>query len=417
MDTKSNTGHVLKHIRFSAKIFNVVLTLVNSLQLYRRSLAVHLFKILKAVEGQSPLNLQKSLTLITKIMDSSRDLQICYLFGDILPSDTDDEVELKIDEKESKFSDKTPETSSSKGARDQSSVIEKVRDNHASKKPVQEEMSKRGDFYKDYLDLTSLMTHMPTYKAVAPRIISLIVSDLQSRRLRRTTKDEVLTAALSNGLKCQHLTRRRFATYDLLLPTKEDCEALAKKVLVYEQLRIQTEYRGRRLIKVTLCKTPARVTEENVTTFFQQYGEVVSLSSRVSRIGYPFLEWDAQLYLDRESFDSIPEFFTDYGFRLPVAVEGRRPLCWNCSRMGHLSADCLNKKNTTKPTPAPIRSSRNVYRSRPVTRPSTNTAITNRRDSVGNLDSDITPVTQVKPSRNRPRRTRRSKQRTRLSSC
>ncbi|CAE1304470.1 unnamed protein product [Acanthosepion pharaonis] len=348
-------------------------------------------------------------------MDSAGDLQICYLFGDILPSDTDDEVELKIDEKESlpKSSDKTPETSPSEGERAQSSVIEKVRDNHASKKPVHEEMSKRGDFYKDYMDLTSLMTHMPTYKAVAPRIISLIVSDLQSRRLRRTTKDEVLTAALYNGLKCQHLTRRRFATYDLLLPTKEDCEALAKKVLVYEQLRIQTEYRGRRLIKVTLCKTPARVTEENVTTFFQQYGELVNLSSRVSRIGYPFLEWDAQLYLDRESFDSIPEFFTDHGFRLPVAVEGRRPLCWNCSRMGHLSADCL-KKNTNRPTPTPIRSSRNVYRSRPVTRPSTNTTVANKRDSVGSLDSDITPVTQVKPSRNRPRRTRR--QRSRLSS-
>ena len=357
-------------------------------------------------------------------MTSTEELKICYLFGETSPSDADEETaepkELKNKNEESKSSDKASEQpaplkeSVSTPSKEETAAV----DENLTKKLTPEDLPKKGDFYRDYLDLTSLLTHMPTYKAVAPRIISLIVSDLQSKRLRRTSKDEVLSAALSNGLKCQHLTRRRFATYDLLLPTKEDCEALARKVLVYDQLRIQTEYRGRRLVRTTLFKTPGHITEEQITAFFQQYGEVVSLSSRVSRIGFPFLEWDIQIYLDREGFDSIPELFTDQGLRLPVVVEGRRPLCWNCSRMGHLSAECLNKKNVTNKRQT-TQTRNSSYRGRSTARPSTKAPVSNFRSSGGLIPftSDTNQNTVGQTNRNRPRRSRRRGRRTSLSSC
>ncbi len=44
--------------------------------------------------------------------------------------------------------------------------------------------------------------------------------------------------------------------------------------------------------------------------------------------------------LDAKTFFSVPNWLDVEGRRLPVIVSGRKPACWHCGEIGHLSAVC-----------------------------------------------------------------------------
>ena len=53
--------------------------------------------------------------------------------------------------------------------------------------------------------------------------------------------------------------------------------------------------------------------------------------------------------LDMKTFYSVPNWLEVEGRRLPVIVSGRKPACWHCGEIGHLSAVCPGKKAPKKP--------------------------------------------------------------------
>ena len=53
--------------------------------------------------------------------------------------------------------------------------------------------------------------------------------------------------------------------------------------------------------------------------------------------------------LDCKTFYSIPNWLDLEECRLPVIVSGRKPACWHCGEIGHLSAFCPGKKAPKKP--------------------------------------------------------------------
>ena len=48
--------------------------------------------------------------------------------------------------------------------------------------------------------------------------------------------------------------------------------------------------------------------------------------------------------LNRVGFQAIPLILTDNDLRIMVVVEDRRPLCWSCKQLCHLSRACPQKK-------------------------------------------------------------------------
>ena len=56
--------------------------------------------------------------------------------------------------------------------------------------------------------------------------------------------------------------------------------------------------------------------------------------------------------LDAKNFYSVPNWLDVEG-GLPVIVSGRKPACWHCGEIGHLSAVCSGKKAPKKPDQNP----------------------------------------------------------------
>ena len=57
--------------------------------------------------------------------------------------------------------------------------------------------------------------------------------------------------------------------------------------------------------------------------------------------------------LDMKTFYSVPNWLEVEGRRAPVIVSGRKPACWHCGEIGHLSAVCPGKKAPKKPDHKP----------------------------------------------------------------
>ena len=57
--------------------------------------------------------------------------------------------------------------------------------------------------------------------------------------------------------------------------------------------------------------------------------------------------------LDVKTFYSVPNWLDVEGRKLPVIVSGRKPACWHCGKIGHLSAVCPGKKAPKKPDQNP----------------------------------------------------------------
>ena len=59
-----------------------------------------------------------------------------------------------------------------------------------------------------------------------------------------------------------------------------------------------------------------------------------------------------QLCLTGEGFQAIPEVIISRGRQMMVVIEGRRPRCWSCKQLGHISRFCPQKysKNTAVST-------------------------------------------------------------------
>ena len=181
------------------------------------------------------------------------------------------------------------------------------------------------------------------------RTVSVIVVDKRSRKIVKPAKDMVLHQISSLGVKAQAIIAgTSYAFWDILLPTIEEAVALTRKPLENKEYFFRTEYMGRRRTTVSIYEVPSYLRDTNLAAYMLQFGDIVS-ATHDGMHG----EWRFDIMLDMKTFYSVPNWLEVEGRRLHVIVSGRKPACWHCGEIGHLSAVCPGKKAPKKPDHKP----------------------------------------------------------------
>ena len=112
----------------------------------------------------------------------------------------------------------------------------------ANKKTAQDCKKDRVEKYAQYFKGNRILPIPELVEAVQPKTLSLIVSDIKTRRLAGLKKEkfeEILKAA---GIPARCFCRRSFATWGVLLPSQELAAGLASGSCVStKQYRLQPE--------------------------------------------------------------------------------------------------------------------------------------------------------------------------------
>ena len=176
----------------------------------------------------------------------------------------------------------------------------------------------------------------------------VFVVDKRSRKIVKPAKDMVLRLLSSLGVKVQAIIAGTSnAFWDILLPT-EEAVTLTRKTLENKEYFFRTEYMGRWRTTVSVYEVPSFLRDANLAAFMLNFGDIVS----ATHDGMPG-EWRFDIMLDAKTFYSVPNWLDVEGRRLPVIVSGRKPACWHCGDIGHLSAVCPVKKAPKKPDQNP----------------------------------------------------------------
>ena len=101
--------------------------------------------------------------------------------------------------------------------------------------PDEYEKDRVGRFAK-YFKGNEILPIPEIAEKIAPRVLSLVVSDLKTKRLVGLTKDVFEELLRKAGIPCQYFCRKSFATWDVLLPTEKQ----AAKTAGNKQLRSYT---------------------------------------------------------------------------------------------------------------------------------------------------------------------------------
>ena len=185
--------------------------------------------------------------------------------------------------------------------------------------------------------------------------VSVFVVDGRSGKIVGPVGDVVLRRLSGLGVRVRAIIAgSSCAFWDVLLPTEEEAVALTRKTLENREYFFRTEYMGRRRTAVSVCEVPSFLRDASLAAFVLGFGDIVSAAHDGVRGG-----WRFDLVLDAKTFFSVPNWLDVEGRRLPVIVSGRKPACWHCGEIGHLSAVCPGKKAPKKPdqdagTPPPV---------------------------------------------------------------
>ena len=205
----------------------------------------------------------------------------------------------------------------------------------------------RVEKYAKYFKGNEILPIPELVEKLTPRILSLVVSDLKTKKLvglKRETFEELLKKA---GIPCQYFCRKSFATWDVLLPTEDQAAKLAANNVTTKYFRLQPEYRGTRRLRVTICNVPAHITGEVLAAYLSSYGQVEEFNLLRSPTGTAYGDYAFRLCLTRDGFKAIHETLISGDRQMIVMVEGRRPRCWSCKQIGHISKFCPDKPENT----------------------------------------------------------------------
>ena len=217
------------------------------------------------------------------------------------------------------------------------------------RKPEDYERDRVGKYAK-YFKGNEILPISEIVQKMEPRILSLVISDLKTKRLvglKKETFEEVLRKA---GIPCQYFCRKSFATWDVLLPTEEQAAKAAANNITTKHFRLQPEYRGTRRLRVTVCNVPAVITGECLAAYLNAYGQVEEINLLRSPTGTAYGDYTFRLCLTRDGFKAIPETLLSGDRQMMVVVEGRRPRCWACKEIGHIAKFCPQKGESTTAT-------------------------------------------------------------------
>ena len=204
--------------------------------------------------------------------------------------------------------------------------------------------------YEKYFEGNRIHPIPELIKEVQPKTISFVITDVRTRRLagiKKDTFEELLRAA---NIPAKYYCRRSFATWDVLMPSEEQTAKLAGGNITSKYFRLQPEYMGRRRIKITVCNVPIALNEDVLAAYLIKYGNIEAINKAKSTNGTAHGDYVFTMCLDRGGFTAIPHTISYEDRAMTVVVEGRKPQCWNCKQLGHISKSCPQKTTKTTPT-------------------------------------------------------------------
>ena len=208
--------------------------------------------------------------------------------------------------------------------------------------------------YAQYFKGNEILPIPEIAQKITPRVLSLVVSDLKTKRLVGLNKDSFEELLRKSGIPCQYFCRKSFAIWDVLLPTEQQAAKTAEKDIITKHFRLQHEYQGTRRLRVTVCNVPAIITGEVLAAYLSAFGQVEEFNLLRSPAGTAYGDYAFRLCLTRDGFKAIPETVICGDRQMIVLVEGRRPRCWGCKQIGHIAKFCPqrpeNKEKTTSTT-------------------------------------------------------------------
>ena len=208
--------------------------------------------------------------------------------------------------------------------------------------------------YAKYFNGNEILPIPEIADKIIPRVLSLVVSDLKTKRLVGLNKDSFEELLRKSGIPCQYFCRKSFATWDVLFPTEQQAAKAAERDIITKNFRLQPEYQGTRRLRVTICNVPAIITGEVLAAYLSAFGQVEEFNLLRSPAGTAYGDYAFRLCLTRDGFKAIPETVICGDRQMIVLVEGRRPRCWGCKQIGHIAKFCPqrpeNKGKTTSTT-------------------------------------------------------------------
>ena len=132
--------------------------------------------------------------------------------------------------------------------------------------------------YAQYFKGNEILPIPEIVQQMEPRILSLVISDLKTKRLvglKIETFEGLLRKA---GIPCQYFCRGSFATWDVLLPTEEQAVKAAASNIMTKHFRLQPEYKGTRRVRVTVCNVPAYITGAVLASYLSAFGKVEEIN-------------------------------------------------------------------------------------------------------------------------------------------
>ena len=153
--------------------------------------------------------------------------------------------------------------------------------------------------YADYFKGNEILPIPEILQKLKPRTVSLVVTDLKSRRLVGLKKEGFEDLIRKAGVPCQYFCRRSFATWDVLLPSSEQAAKFASGNVTTKFFRRQPEYLGTRRIRVTVCNVPVFITGEVLAAFLSAYGRVEEITLLKSVAGTAYGDYVFRMCLTR----------------------------------------------------------------------------------------------------------------------
>ena len=141
----------------------------------------------------------------------------------------------------------------------------------AQKEPEDYECDRVGK-YAEYFKGNEILPILEIAKDVEPRILSLVVTDMKTKRITGLKKEAFEELLRTAGIPCQYFCRRSYAPRDILLPTVEQAVRTAATNITTKHFRLQPEYMGTRRVRVTICNVLAFLTGEVLESFLSAYG-------------------------------------------------------------------------------------------------------------------------------------------------
>ena len=98
--------------------------------------------------------------------------------------------------------------------------------------------------YAKYFKGNEILPIPEIVQKLEPRILSLVISDIETKRLVGLKKEAFEDLLRKAGIPCQYFCRKSFATWDVLLPTEKQAAKVAATNIMTKKLQLTAGVSG-----------------------------------------------------------------------------------------------------------------------------------------------------------------------------